>query len=562
MSIVQSALETLQASKRLEIEQSWQLFLQGFATSCLPIILIFQVRRFLRGTNLIFNLGLIIIALIAIFNYLGLAIAYPSVVEFADPAEANVASVAWLFQNQQSLYPTLDAAERYINNYGAFLYIIHGFFLNLLKPSFFSVKLVGSIAGVLSLFLMFLLLKQGLKSRFALIGCGCISLCLLALTSASGLITSSLWVRPDSLLLFCTTLGLVAVVRGNRLIAIGGSAIALGISTNLKITAFLNFLPIYVLLLFRFGILSTLFSLILSALVALLPFFIFPNISLTSYWAWLQQVRLKGINNAQIIKNLLWMGYVSLPIAIGIIYFSIIDFRSFLRWLWQHLVYILSLSLGIVVVAILGATRGALENNMLPFIPLLVYLSISLFQQIIQAIHSDTVDRRILRIISPIGVSAALSFVLTIILAVYSTEIGLLSRFATSPGSLAVQDMKAFMDNNSGKSIAMGYGSNYPLTTYRPALVFAGNPYLLDSASLMEMQASGMNNTPDKTLDALKTCRIQIWLIPKNQKPFDVFNYYPPLQKLFSTEFRETFLQHYDRQDQTEFYDAWYCKNK
>lgn len=561
MSIVQSTIESLQAFKRLEIEQSWQLFLHGFVVSCLPVVLIFQIRRFLRGSNFVINLVLIFISLIAIFNYLSLAIAYPNVVEFADPAEANVASVAWLFQKQQPLYPALDAAERYINNYGAFLYIIQGFFLNLFKPSFFSAKLAGSIAGISSLFLMFLLIQQKLKLRLALIGSACVSLCLLGLTSASGLVTASFWVRPDSLLLFFTTLGLFAVVRGNRLVAMSGSAIALGISTNLKITAFLHFLPIYVLLFFRFGILSTLFSTILSVLIALLPFFTFPNVSLANYLTWLQQVRLKGINDSQITKNLLWTAYVSLPIAIGSLYFLMINVRKFGRWLWQHLLYILSLSVGIAICAVLGATRGALENNMLPFIPLLVYLAISLFQQILQTIRTETLDRRIFRIISPIGISAALAFVLSIALTVYSTEVGLIMRVSASQGSLAVQDMTKFMAAHSGKAIAMGYGSNYPLTTYRPALVFAGNPYLLDSASLMEMQASGINNTPAKTLEALKACQVQIWLIPKNQKPFDVFNYYPPLQKLFSPEFRETFLQHYDRQEQTEFYDAWQCKN-
>lgn len=543
--------------KRLEIEQSWLLFFQVFGITLLPIVLIFQIRRFFRSIDRIIGFILVIFSGVAIAHYLGLASLYLAFIDFADPAEANVTSVSWLFQNQQPVYPALDATERYINNYGPFLYIIQGFFLSALTPSFFSAKIAGSLAGISSLGLIFLLLKHHLQWKFALFGCACASLCLLALTSASGLVASSFWVRPDSLLLFFTTLGLFTVVRGNRSIAVLGSSIALGISINLKITAFLHFLPIYVILLFRFGFLFTFISAIGSAFVALLPFLVFPQISLANYIAWLQQVRQKGINDAQVVKNLLWTAFTALPAAIAIFQLLLTNLRLFKKRMLQTGFYSLSLIIGVGITAILGATRGALENNMLPFVPVILYLASQLSQQI------EVFDDKVLtRIVSPLSVSAILAFIVSISITVHSTETILISRLINAPGASAVQDIQRFMHTHPQTTIGMGFGTNYPLATYRPTLVFASNPYLLDSASLMEMQASGLNNTPANTLNALKTCQTQIWLIPKHQKPFEVFNYYPPLQKLFSAEFRETFLQHYDRREQTEFYDAWICKNK
>jgi hypothetical protein len=555
MQLLQVATEL----KRLEIEQAWALFFQVFGIVVLPIVLLFQIRRFLASIYKVISSIWVVFSVIAIANYLGLASLYPLFTDFADPAEANVASVAWLFQNQQPVYPALDAAERYINNYGPFVYIVQGFFLNLLRPSFFSVKIPGSLAGISTLVLVFLLLKQNLKWKFAIIGCAYASLGLLALTSATGLVTSSFWVRPDSLLLFFTTLGLFTVVRGDRAVAVLGSSIALGISTNLKITAFLHFLPIYVLLLFRFGLLLTLVSVIGSAFIAISPFVIFSQLSLTNYVAWLQQVRQKGINDAQVVKNLLWTAFIALPVAIGIVQLCLTNLRSFKKWIWQTGFYSLSLIIGVGVTAFLGATRGALENNMLPFVPVILYLAHQLWQQFTQStVHNPMLAR----IASSLSVSAILAFVISITIAIYSTESVLIPRIVNPSGSSVVEDLHRFVKAHPGSTIGMGFGSNYPLTTYRPALVFAGNSYLLDSASLMEMQASGLNNTPAKTLDALKTCRTQIWLIPKDQKPFEVFSYYPPLQKLFSAKFRETFLQTYDRQEQTEFYDAWRCKTR
>ena len=541
--------------KRLEIEQSWMLFFQVFGVSFLPIVLLFQIRRFLRGIYQGISFVLIIFSVAAITHYLGLASLYPTFIDFADPAEANVASVSWLFQRGQAVYPALDAAERYINNYGAFLYIIQGFFLSVFKPSFFSAKLAGSFAGISTLVLIFLLFKRELSLKISLVGCAFASLCLLALTSASGLVTSSFWVRPDSLLVFFTTLGLFTVVQGNRSIAVLGSAIALGVSANLKITAFLHFLPIYVILLFRFGFLSAFISVMGSAFITLLPFLVFSQFSLTNYIAWLQQVRQKGINDAQVVKNLLWTGFVSLPTAIAAFQLSFTNFRAFKKSVLQTSFYAVSLMIGVGVTAVLGATRGALENNMLPFVPAILYLAVQFWKSI-----EIPQSSKFARIISPLSVSAILAFIVTISVAIYSTESILISRLINAPGSLVVQDLQRFVDAHPRTAIAMGFGSDYPLTTYRPALVFADNPYLLDSASLMEMQASGLNNTPENTLNALRECKIDVWLIAKNQKPFEVFNYYPPLQKLFSPEFRETFLQHYDRREQTEFYDAWFCK--
>ncbi len=550
MPALQSVIELLSTGKRLEIDFVWLLFLTLFVVLFVPLtLMLWKLKIKSKAASVMIGA----VSILAIVNYIGLAIFYLTIADFADPAEANVTAVSWLLQSGKVLYPKLDAAERYINNYGPFSYIINGLFLNLLKPSFFSAKIAGVLSGLTSLFLIFLIAKQRLNFRYATIVCAITSLCFLALTSASGLVTSSFWVRPDSLLLVCTTLGLLAALRGNRSVAVAVSAIALGVSTNLKVTAFLHFLPIYVLLYHRFGVAAMGLSLIGSVFVAALPFAA-PQISLRNYWTWLQQVKQKGINAEQMVKNLLWIGFVALPIAIAAI--QLPSFRALKQWLWHHRLYCLALTIGIVANAVISSTRGALENNMLPFVPLLVYLFSDLLRSILDFENANT-----LKIAASIQLSAAIAVLISLILAVYSTESGLISRLASAPGYRAVDDIEQFMKLNPNRSIGIGYGAvSYQLSTYRPALVFAGHPYLLDSASLMEMQASGLNNTPAATLTALRNCQTEIWLIPKNNPPFQVYSYYPPLQKLFSDRFRKTFLDTYDRQTQTEFYDAWVCK--
>lgn len=545
MQILETIVQAISNGKRLEIELIFQGFFILFLIGIIPAFIIFKSRNII---DRIIHPFLLFIASLILLNYIGLVILYPTWADYADPAEANVAIVSWLFHRGQPLYPDLDAAERYINNYGALSYVIQSAFLSVLTPSIFSSKVAGCLAGVSSLGLIFSLIKQRLGWKAAMYGSAIASLCFLAQTSASGLLISSFWVRPDALLLFFTVLGLFLVVRGKKSIAILGSAIALGISTNLKITAFLHFIPIYVLLLYRFGLIPTLISASISLFTTALPYLIFPQISLINYWTWLQQVRLKGINQEQIPKNLLWTGFVGMPVAIAFLQ-SVLT-NSFKRWLPKHLLFCITLIIGIVVNAVISSTRGALENNMLPFVPLLGYLAIELFQH---AKHS--------KILTPISLSAAIAFTLSLCLAVYSTEVKFIERMTTAPGHRAIADLNQIMAANPNRTIGMGYGAvSYQLSTYRPQLVFKGNPYLLDSASLMEMQASGLNNTPESTLNAMRTCQTEIWLIPKGKQPFQVYSYYPPLQKLFSDEFRKIFAENYDRQSSSEFYDIWVCR--
>ncbi|MBE9009956.1 hypothetical protein IQ250_07020, partial [Pseudanabaenaceae cyanobacterium LEGE 13415] len=293
MQILETIIQAISNGKRLEIGLIFQGFFVLFLIGLIPAFVIFRFRNlFTRFIHPI----LFILASVILLNYIGLVILYPTWADYADPAEANVAIVSWLFHRGQPLYPDLNAAERYINNYGALSYVIQTVFLRVLTPSIFSSKVAGCLAGLSSLGLIFLLIKQRLGWRAAIYGSAIASLCFLAQTSASGLLTSSFWVRPDALLLFFTVLGLFLVVRGKRSIAIVGSAIALGISTNLKITAFLHFIPIYVLLLYRFGFISIFISSSIALITIALPYLIFSQISFRKYWTWLHQVRLKGIN--------------------------------------------------------------------------------------------------------------------------------------------------------------------------------------------------------------------------------------------------------------------------
>ncbi|MER3476969.1 MAG: hypothetical protein C4287_11100, partial [Leptolyngbya sp. ERB_1_2] len=116
MQALETIINAISSSKRLEIELIFQGFFALFLIGLIPAFVIFQFRNKLdRAINPI----LLLLASLILLNYISLIILYPTWADFADPAEANVTSVSWLFHQGKPLYPELDAAERYINNYGA-----------------------------------------------------------------------------------------------------------------------------------------------------------------------------------------------------------------------------------------------------------------------------------------------------------------------------------------------------------------------------------------------------------------------------------------------------------
>jgi hypothetical protein len=499
---------------------------------------------------------------LVIFNYIFLVFIYVCSSEYMDHAEPNIAAVSWLFKTGHPLYPKLESAERYINNYGPVLYAINGFVLNLLGPSIGTSKITGALAGLISLASIFYTLEKVSGFRKAIICSACITLLFLFVNSSAGMVAATFWVRPDPLLLMCVSVGLLGAVRGRPAIAALLCALSLGINFNLKIFALLYVLPIYVLLYQQVGLSYTLASLAGSIIIAVAPFLAFPQVSLENYILWLRQVSTQGIELGQLIKNIAWFIYVSLPIIFVFVSLMLTQKRNLYQLVRGLKFYILALLVSGMSVAIIGAKSGALENNMLPLLPLLSYLFVLAFERLKGGTERSTAPENISKYLHLTVASAAIALLASTLLVVIPNEGSLLTRLLTYPGHYAVKDIEGVVKSYPEATIGMGYSTNNELSFYRPVLIFRGNPYLLDAASMMEIQKSGIDPISSKTLEALRSCQTKIWLIPKGSAPFQLASYYAPRNPVFSEEFKRIFLDTYALGEPTNYYDLWVCKNK
>ncbi|HEU4935569.1 MAG TPA: hypothetical protein VFT39_03880 [Vicinamibacterales bacterium] len=78
--------------------------------------------------------------------------------------------------------------------------------------------------------------------------------------------------------------------------------------------------------------------------------------------------------------------------------------------------------------------------------------------------------------------------------------------------------------------------------------------------AIQEHQLAGVD-LPQATLNALRSCTVNYWLIPKHREPFSAVNRYPMSQgrALFGSDFRRAFCDSYQRSESTEYLDVWAC---
>jgi hypothetical protein len=360
----------------------------------------------------------------------------------------------------------------------------------------------------------------------------------------------------------CVSLGTLGVIKRNRLAAPLICAVVVGVSVNLKFSSILYFLPLFVLLFSQQGIHATLVSVTGSIIISLLPFGL-PQISLHNYIRWIHLVSNHGINIQQLKQNFEWALYLLLPLAIISLQFFLTNQQEFSKTIKQEQGYLYALLISIAGSIFIASKPGSGIHHLIPIIPLISYLFVILLAKInsINKLELGQFPQKKYIINLLLFCVLYLPILISVLINSGMKEVLIVENFY-NPTSEIITDIHGIVKSYPNQTIEMGYGTNefYPLTYYRPALVFSGNPYLVDSAALMDMQKSGLD-IPFTTLEVLSSCRTKIWLIPKGSPPFQQPSYYPPNTQLFSDEFKKIFFERYELREQTRYFDLWSCKD-
>jgi hypothetical protein len=355
-------------------------------------------------------------------------------------------------------------------------------------------------------------------------------------------------------------LALFGVLSSSGWTALMLLSLATGLCFGIKITGVLYFLPIFALLYRRFGMRTAALAAFGAGVVGCLPF-AFPQISLRNYVLWFHEASRHPLRAVEFLSNLRTAVTISLPALLFLWWFYERDPKKCSNYLREQKPFLLGLASALGLVTILASKMGAGNHHLLPLYPVIGFLCSDIYSQIeatgaVRIVSYASIARAVcwLWLASSIATRIPVEFL--------TTEGRLAKRW--SQAAAVTEDVTNIMQAHPGERIEMGYSESYPLTFYRPTLVFAGNPLTLDAPALDDMQLSGLA-IPQGTIDYIRSCQTQIWLIPKDDAPFVMPNIYAdarvfPARNLFEDRFRQAFLQAYQKVGSSEYYDLWACR--
>lgn len=464
---------------------------------------------------------------------------------FAGELEPMITSVSWLVQQGQPLYHDFDSAERYSVLYGPNGYLTDGLFMRILGPTLVSAKIGHVAAALASLLCLYLALTSAASHRMAL---GFTALAALLYWTEGSF---SYMIRPDAYLLMGLSLALMCALRAQRTWAILWVALALGYCVNLKIHTGFFFLPILAILHRRFGLRAALTALGGGVVVFSLPFLLHPQVSLRNYIVWLREATRHGLNWQTFLTTFQLALFMSLPLVV----FALPGFRAAGLARTQRTALV-ALTAGTAIVLVLAAKPGAGLNHLMPLIPLVLYFATELLVEFKRQASDWN------RVFSGprLGVALAIGSVALVAGTVTQYRCVRLIQSEVADGPAISQDVQRILDAYPEHSISMAYGGegrDFRLTSYRPLLVFAGQPVLLDVIAVMEADFAG-RSLPQQTYAAVQEGRIAIWLVPKQRPPFQKNNWYPDHNPIFPQDFQDLFLANFGIRDSSQFFDLWF----
>jgi hypothetical protein len=494
----------------------------------------------------------------AVVAFISIAIWYANDKRYYDFAEPTLPAVAWMFESGKALYPAPGGAEQYAHIYGPMAFIPLAVAMRLFGTDLSVTKWVGAGGGILSLLLLFTILRTRVGTRLAVLFTGYCALLLLVFRNAA------FWMRPDSLELLCSAIGLWATLRRSRIswLALGVSA---GVLWNLKFTGPLYSLPLFVLFLERTNRRQFVLATVAAVMVVLLPFVAFRNISLHDYGTWILLAGTKGIIWATLRQNLEWAVYLIAPLVVTLgisvrpayAKATARSRRSASREGGQQPLTVLSPAVAIALivalssVALLASKPGTGPYHLLPFFPLIAFFTALQ----IHHLRVDEASRSVLLL--------GFSFTAAAVLIAFAQQTSFISTVRQIDAVGPIADVTHFLDQHPGTVVQMGYSSDERMTFVRPLVVFRSGMYLLDQPAVQEHQLAGIE-IPPATVDALRSCAVDYWLVPKSGEPFSAINRYPMThgRPLYGSEFRRAFFESYHRSESTEYFDVWTCAAK
>lgn len=528
----------------------WFAFNHPFVFVCLVGIVLGVVTSALQGSYELRGIGTArYIGAIYLLGFALWAVVYLLSPVFLDHAEPQIACVSAVFDRGGPLYHGIDSAARYSLLYGPITWLVPAFFFKLIGPSTFATKLGGALAGLGAVGLTYLALRRRGKWCRAGVWAGCFVALLLMFRH------KAFWPRPEPYLVLCSALALCALTTRSWALSATLCGLAIGVAVNLKIHGVFYIAPALGVMLDRRRYAAVVLAGLLALMVGYAPYLL-PNVSLHNMIVWLRAASMQGLKKGELLHNVEWIAFLSIPLVSLIAYRTHFAVGRLKQMIGRNVFVLCTSVLSLLAVTIIACKPGAGPHHFMPFLPYIVFAVASEHGTNANGQPcSEGLWKKFTAVIS-------LSFCLTVfVLSLCCVQKDVSAALSARPRAVSIcADLRTILRNYPGMKISMGLGSGngYRYTYSRPLLVFQGQPYLLDFAALMDMRKAGLE-IPDSTLEELRSGAVDMWLIPKGEKPFVMPSWYEA-EDYFGEEFRNVFERYYYVGAQSAFFDIWFYR--
>lgn len=477
-------------------------------------------------------------SLAGLVAYAAVALWYASDDRYFDAAEPTMTIVGWLFTLGQPLYHDPASAERYAHIYGPLAFIAHGVVQSAAGASVVASKALGVAAGLTGVLATWLAVASGTTRRRAAVVTGAGVLVYLAFRNVT------FWTRPDGLIVAAVATGLLITLRTRGVVGALGLGLTIAALASLKFTGVLYAAPLLALLLAGGRTRHAMIAAVTGGAMALAPFAL-ANVSLASYLAWIRLSAGNGLMLAMLRQNIEWSAFLLLPL--GLAWFAIPADARIADRRWRA--FVVALLAAMAGVAVAAAKPGAGPYHLLPFVPLIAWAT-----GLIIARHPLFGSDRA-------AAPAAFGWIVAGAAMAIAYQASFIRIMQDARGRDEAADVRRFLDEHPGTVAQMAY-SGYDRPTFaRAELTFRSGLYLVDAPAVQEHQLSRLP-FPDATLAAIRTCRVDVWLVPHGTEPFTGPNRYPVLRlaPIFPDDVRAAFHQSYAPAGRTRFFDVWRCR--
>jgi hypothetical protein len=483
--------------------------------------------------------ALFVLAAFVLIPLVGTAASYAYYPGFLDHGEPSTMLIGWRVVHGLPAYPPFDAAERITNIYGPMAYLPGGLLMALFGPELWAAKAFPAAAAVAAAIVVAWSRRPDGWTWAAA-----------ALTLAVGFtllhLPAPLWNRPDSLVAVAVAAAVLAMnaAESGKPEHAKSALIALlaGVAAGAKLHAALYFVPVALAHAHGRGTKTLALMGGVGLLTVLAPFAL-PPFSLADYLTWFPKVAGKEHNwniFFKVLRYALFYMAPVLPFALARTWRGPVHGR-------RETVYLASFLACLGLTLLPASKPGAGIHYLYPFMPLAVDLVMRNARRLM------TADRKL--VVGAVGVLAA---------ALFMVDTPIQQRFFRAlhwEESRAIGgELRRIMAAYPGRTIEMGVGErveSYPKTFLRPLLVTAGHPYSFDAAIVTETVAMGIP-LPRETVERVRACRTDLWLVPKGERPFAMTGYYAT--RVFDEEFRAAFVQAYEKAASFEVFDVWACR--